>query len=121
MIYKRRVGRIATKCKQAIGVLCRTIRRADNHICHRSLVSPSQVVLQNSIERVKKFAAKLTTNDFNSPYPTLLEKLNWKPINQMTMKKRVIIVHNYFHSVTIVALFNTSLHVCAEGPNVKND
>jgi hypothetical protein len=40
---------------------------------------------------------KLTTYDFNSPYPMLLEKLNWKPISQMTMDKRAIIVHNYIH------------------------
>uniref|UniRef100_A0A914DDF5 Uncharacterized protein n=1 Tax=Acrobeloides nanus TaxID=290746 RepID=A0A914DDF5_9BILA len=40
---------------------------------------PSQVVLQNSIERVKKFVAKLITNDFKFPYPTLLEKVDWKP------------------------------------------
>jgi hypothetical protein len=33
---------------------------------------PSQLE-QNTIERVKKFAVKLITNDFKSPYSTLLE------------------------------------------------
>jgi hypothetical protein len=57
---------------------------------------PSQVVLQNSIERVKKFAAKLTTNNFKSPYPTLLEKVDWKPISRITVeRRRAVIVYNY--------------------------
>jgi hypothetical protein len=56
---------------------------------------PSQFVLQNSIERVKKFAAKLVANDFKSPYPVLLEKLNWKSVSQMVMEKRAVAVHNY--------------------------
>jgi hypothetical protein len=36
---------------------------------------PFQVVLQNTIEKVQKFAAKLCTNGFTFLYLALLEKL----------------------------------------------
>jgi hypothetical protein len=77
MSYKHHVGRIVTKYKQAIGALCRTIRKwvliSVIETLYKSTIEPiityareawyPQGVLQNSIERVKKFAAKLTTND----------------------------------------------------------
>uniref|UniRef100_A0A914DT44 Transposase n=1 Tax=Acrobeloides nanus TaxID=290746 RepID=A0A914DT44_9BILA len=56
---------------------------------------PSQYVLQNSIERIKKFAAKLCANDFTASYPQLLEKLNWKPVNQLVMEKRALAMHHF--------------------------
>ena len=56
---------------------------------------PSQYVLQNSIERIKKFAAKLCANDFTASYPQLLEKLNWKPVSQLVMEKRALAMHHF--------------------------
>jgi hypothetical protein len=50
---------------------------------------PHQVTLQNNVERIKKFAAKLVTNNFTASYNTLLEKLNWKPLSQLVMEKRL--------------------------------
>ena len=47
----------------------------------------SRVVLQNTIERVQKFAAKLYINYFIFSYLALLEKLQWKPVNQVEMEK----------------------------------
>jgi hypothetical protein len=54
---------------------------------------PSQVVLQNTIERAQKFAAKLFINDFTSSYLALLEKLQWKLVNQVAMKKHALTMH----------------------------
>uniref|UniRef100_A0A914C3G3 Uncharacterized protein n=1 Tax=Acrobeloides nanus TaxID=290746 RepID=A0A914C3G3_9BILA len=58
---------------------------------------PSQITLQNKIERVKKFAAKLVTNNFTTAYKTLLEKLNWKPLSQLAMEKRLQLAHHHVH------------------------
>jgi hypothetical protein len=103
---------MTTKCKQAIGALCRAIRKwaprstfgklyqatIEPIMCY-SIESwyPSQVVLQNSIERVKKYAAKLTLNNFTMDYQKMLKKLNWKPLSRMMIEKRAIIMHHYIH------------------------
>jgi hypothetical protein len=56
---------------------------------------PSYAYLQNYIERVKKYATRLTFNDFRAEYPSLLEKLDWKPISQMIMKRRATLLYHY--------------------------
>jgi hypothetical protein len=69
---------MTTKCKQAIEALCRDVRKwaprstfgklyqatIEPIMCY-SIESwyPSQVLLQNSTERVKKYAAKITLNN----------------------------------------------------------
>ena len=59
---------------------------------------PSQVILQNSIERVNKFAAKLHYKRLQFAIPNALVKAELeKPISQTTLEKRAIIVHNYVH------------------------
>jgi hypothetical protein len=58
---------------------------------------PHQVTLQNKVEQIKKFAAKLVTNNFIASYNTLLEKLNWKPLSQLAMEKRLQLAHHYVH------------------------
>uniref|UniRef100_A0A914CWK3 Reverse transcriptase domain-containing protein n=1 Tax=Acrobeloides nanus TaxID=290746 RepID=A0A914CWK3_9BILA len=108
LFYRNHVSRITSKCKQAIGALCRTLRkwapRKVFETIYKTTVEPiilyaaeawypSQVVLQNFIERVKKFAAKLCSNDFESPYETLVENLKWKPIAQVVMEKRAVCAH----------------------------
>jgi hypothetical protein len=45
----------------------------------------------------EKFAAKLCTNDFTSPYTTLLDKLKWKPISQIVMERRATTMHTYVY------------------------
>ena len=52
---------------------------------------PSYAYLQNYIERVKKYAARLTIYDIRAEYPSLLERLDWKPISQMVMERRAIV------------------------------
>jgi len=110
LTYKNHVARIAVKGKQVLGALCRTIRKwADPAVFERLYKTtvepiigyaieswyPSQVVLQNKIERVKKYAAKLVANNFTKPYADLLEKLNWKSLSQTVMEKRAILTHAY--------------------------
>uniref|UniRef100_A0A914DHS4 Uncharacterized protein n=1 Tax=Acrobeloides nanus TaxID=290746 RepID=A0A914DHS4_9BILA len=58
---------------------------------------PSQAVLQNSIERVKKFAARFATNDFrfSTHYTSLLDNLNWIPLSRLAMEKRAVLAHHY--------------------------
>uniref|UniRef100_A0A914EPN5 Uncharacterized protein n=1 Tax=Acrobeloides nanus TaxID=290746 RepID=A0A914EPN5_9BILA len=55
----------------------------------------SQHILQNSIERVKKFAVKLCGNDFTASYTHLLERLSWKSIIQIAMEKRALAMHHF--------------------------
>ena len=100
--YKNHVEYITTKCRQAIGALCRTVRKWASLSTFKTLYTttiepmltyaieswyPSEHGLQDKLERVKKFAAKLSTNDFTSPYTTLLRKLGWKPVCQIAMKR----------------------------------
>jgi hypothetical protein len=88
--YKNHAAKITTKCRQAIEALCKTIRKWAPRIAlekiYKSTIEPmmmyaieawypSQKTLQNSVERVQKFAAKLCFNNFNFPYPMVLEKL----------------------------------------------
>uniref|UniRef100_A0A914DCM0 Reverse transcriptase domain-containing protein n=1 Tax=Acrobeloides nanus TaxID=290746 RepID=A0A914DCM0_9BILA len=97
--YKNHIPRIAAK--QAIGALCRTILKWTPKyifgVLYKSLIEPlmtyaieawypTQIVLQNSIERVNKFAIKLTLIDFSSTYTSLLERLKWKPISRTAME-----------------------------------
>src|SRR4051794_17335573 len=71
--YNNHTAKVSTKCRQAIGALCRTIRKWAPKAAFEKLYKitiepillyaieswyPSQMVLQNTIERVKKFAAK---------------------------------------------------------------
>jgi hypothetical protein len=56
---------------------------------------PAATYFQKSIERIKKYAAKLSTNDFSSTYTALLEQLEWKPISQVAMERRVTYVCNH--------------------------
>lgn len=101
-----------TKVKQTIGALCRTIRKWSPISTFTKLYSatiepiltyaleawyPSQAYLQNSVERVKKFAARLATNDFNqsTSYETLLQRLNWKPISHIAMERRAILIFKH--------------------------
>jgi hypothetical protein len=56
---------------------------------------PSYAYLQNYIERVKQYAARLTSKDFRAEYPSLLERLDWKPINQMVMERRATLLYHY--------------------------
>jgi hypothetical protein len=58
---------------------------------------PSQVVLKNSIARVKKFAARLATNHFrlSTHYTSLLDDLNWIPLSQLAMEKPAVLAHHY--------------------------
>jgi len=113
MSYRNHVKRMVTKTKQMLGALCRTIRKcAPLHVfgkLYKSTIEPlltyaieawypSQVVLQNSLERVKKYAAKLTANNFEKPYKELLQKLNWKPLCKVATERRAILVHSYVHA-----------------------
>src|SRR3569623_415797 len=58
---------------------------------------PFQVALQNSTERVKKFAARLATNDFcfSTHHTSHLDNLNWVPLSQFAMEKRAVLAHHY--------------------------
>jgi hypothetical protein len=98
----------STKCRQSIGALCRTIRnwapkaaflKLYNSTIEPSLLFaieacyPSQHFLQNFIERVKKFAAKLCANDFTASYAHLLDRFN--SISQIAMEKRALAMHHF--------------------------
>uniref|UniRef100_A0A914D1Z8 Reverse transcriptase domain-containing protein n=1 Tax=Acrobeloides nanus TaxID=290746 RepID=A0A914D1Z8_9BILA len=112
LCYRNHVARITMKCKQALGALCRTVRKwAPKHVftkLYQSTIEPiltyameawypSQAVLQNSIERVKKFAARLATNDlrYSIRYISLLDNLNWISLSQLAMEKRAVLAHHY--------------------------
>jgi hypothetical protein len=81
LCFKEHVTRMAKKFKQAIGALCRTIRapRTVFGELYKTTIEPMvtysleswypyQVTLQNKIERIKKFAVKLVTNNFINAY-----------------------------------------------------
>uniref|UniRef100_A0A914C308 Endonuclease n=1 Tax=Acrobeloides nanus TaxID=290746 RepID=A0A914C308_9BILA len=89
--YKNHVARITTKCKQATGTLNRTVRKwAPKAIfvkLYKTTIEPIICMPSNP--------AKLTTNDFATPYSNLLEKMGWKSVSQMAMEKRAVIVNNY--------------------------
>jgi hypothetical protein len=108
--YKNHATKVITKSKQAIGALCRTLRKWAPKSTFERLYSttvepillygieawyPSYAYLQNYIERVKKYAARLTSNDFRTEYPSLLERLDWKPISQVVMERRATLLYHY--------------------------
>uniref|UniRef100_A0A914DJF2 Uncharacterized protein n=1 Tax=Acrobeloides nanus TaxID=290746 RepID=A0A914DJF2_9BILA len=111
--YKNHAAKVTMKSKQAIEALCRTLRKWAPKSTFERLYNitlepillygiddieawyPSYAYLQNYIERVKKYAARLTFNDFRAEYPSLLERLDWKSINQMVMERRATLLYHY--------------------------
>lgn len=103
--YVNHVYAISTKCKQAMGALSRATRKwipkSTFEKIYKATIEPiasyasevwypSQVCLQNTTERIRKFAARLCANDFVSDYPALLTKLSWKSFGQQTTERRAI-------------------------------
>lgn len=51
---------------------------------------PTQVGLEQSLQslsRVHRYAARLSSNDFTSEYPVVLEKLGWKSYQQLAVER----------------------------------
>lgn len=103
--YANHVHTISTKCKQAMGALSRATRKWIPKSIFEKIYKatiepiasyaieawyPSQVCLQNTAERIRKFAARLCANDFVSDYPALLATLSWKPFGQQATERRAI-------------------------------
>lgn len=108
--YANHVRRTSTKCKQATGALCRAIRKWTSRTTlekiYRATIEPmalyaieawypSQVGLQTTAERMRKFGAKLLANDFTADYKTLLAKLGWKPLNRLALERRATAAYRY--------------------------
>jgi hypothetical protein len=60
------------------------------------MVSASSNVPEK-VEQIKKFATKLVIKNFIASYNALLEKLNWKPLSQLAIEKRLQLAHHYVH------------------------
>uniref|UniRef100_A0A914C3N3 Reverse transcriptase domain-containing protein n=1 Tax=Acrobeloides nanus TaxID=290746 RepID=A0A914C3N3_9BILA len=114
MCFKNHVARITTKCRQVIGALNRTVRKFAPRKVFEKLYQttvepimnyaietwyPSQVHLQTSVERVKRYAARLTTNNFTASYQDHLKTLNWKPICQLATERRATLMFKYHYGM----------------------
>jgi len=58
---------------------------------------PSQIGLQQSLERTHRYAARLASNDFKSEYPVILEKLGWKSLQQKATERGLTLLWSYVH------------------------
>jgi hypothetical protein len=102
----------ATKTKQAIGALCRTLRKwAPDKVFRKAVVTialpiflyaievwmPPHVKHQVMLERVIKFAVRLLTNNFQKDisYGSLLEAVGWKPLFRLVSERRLLLIRKY--------------------------
>ena len=101
-----------TKAKKAIRHLKRV---GDKHIPKRLLkplitgkVLPIFMYCQSAcypvyqkdrtlLERLNRYICKIITNDFQSPYLDLLDRLNMQPIAQTVLHQRVLLAKKYNH------------------------
>ena len=102
MTFREHCRRTVSRARQAIGALSRSMRkwvpRSVFARVYRGSIEPvllygmdacypSQVGLQNQLERTHRFAARLASNDFSSEYVGVLRKLGWSSMQQMAVER----------------------------------
>jgi hypothetical protein len=110
--FSQHVDKVTIKAKQAIGAMCRTLRKwAPTHVFTKAITTivlpvlfyaieawyPPGELLRKKLERVVKFAARLVTNNFCRTvlYSDLLKKLNWQPVYQLVAVRRLLLIKKY--------------------------
>jgi len=112
LTFREHCHRTVTRARKAIGALTRTMRkwapRSAFGKVYRGTIEPfllygmdvcypSQVGLQNSLERTHRLAARIAANDFRSDYSTVLEKLHWKRLQQLACERSLTLCWSYVH------------------------
>jgi hypothetical protein len=110
--FESYVKKSISRARQGIGQMNRMLRKwASVDILKQSITSivfpslfygikvwfPHTFHLQNQIEKVNKFAARLILNDFSSEstYEVLLSKLGWNSISRLVTVRRLITLKKY--------------------------
>jgi hypothetical protein len=110
--FSNHTTRVSCKAKQAIGALCRTLRKwAPGNVFSKIITTlvfpiflyaieawyPPYMKDRVRIERVVKYAARLVSNKFSSElqYDTLLDILNWKPLYRQVAERRLLLIKKY--------------------------
>ena len=112
LTFREHCQRTVTRARKAIGALTRTMRKwaprsAFGRVYRGTIESfllygmdscyPSQVGLQNSLERTHRLAARLAANDFRSDYSTVLDKLHWKRLQELALERSLTLCWSYVH------------------------
>uniref|UniRef100_A0A914BXJ0 Reverse transcriptase n=1 Tax=Acrobeloides nanus TaxID=290746 RepID=A0A914BXJ0_9BILA len=115
--FKNHVQRIATKTKQAIGALSRTVHKwapiGTFEKLYKTTVEPimlycveawypNQHSLQDRLERVQRMAARQIHRDYRQPYASLLEATGWKPLSRVAVERRIKLAYQYHHGLRLL-------------------
>lgn len=120
--FVQQSSKAATKAKQGIGCLVRSMRRWASRdtlsVTMSTIVFPAflyaveiwfppNVTQQKRLEKVSKYAARIILNDFSqsTSYENLLEKMNWMPLHKIVATKRLINMKKYLSGLKFLPDF----------------
>jgi hypothetical protein len=110
--FSSHTSRVVTCAKRGIGALCRSLRKwAPMEVLCKAITSivmpaffyavevwyPPNIKDQKKLERVIKYAARLTLNNFSpdAKYDELLSVINWRPLYRQVAEKRLLTIRKY--------------------------
>ncbi len=59
------------------------------------MIAPANDKHWEILEKSQRFAARLATNNFRSPYANLLRSLHWKPIARLCTERQLLTIHKW--------------------------